>query len=90
MFNIIDAKALIVPLQPHVKLTKLTAQKMMIVNYMRCVPYASARGSLLYTMVTTKPDITHVVRLVSESMANPSKMHYDFGLSIYEVIERDK
>ena len=57
---------------------------------MRCVPYASARESLLYAVVTTRQDITHAMRLVSKFMANPSKMHYDFGQSIYEVLENDK
>ena len=44
---------------------------------MRCVPYASARESLLYAVVTTRQDITHAMRLVSKFMANPSKAYWD-------------
>ena len=57
---------------------------------MSCVPYASARGSLLYAMVTTRPDIMYAMGLVREFMANPSKRHYDFGQLIYEVVEKVK
>jgi len=37
------------------------------------VPYASAVGSLMYTMVYTRLDIAHVVGVVSRYMKNPGK-----------------
>ena len=43
---------------------------------MSCVPYASAVGSLMYAMVCTKPDITHVVGVLSRFMSNPGKEHW--------------
>ena len=45
-------------------------------EYMSCVPYASAVGSLMYAMVCTRPDITHVVGVFSRFMSNPGKEHW--------------
>ena len=35
------------------------------------VPYASAVGSLMYAMVCTRTDITHIVGVVSRYMSHP-------------------
>ena len=43
---------------------------------MRKVPYTSAVGSLMYAMVCTRPDIAHVVGVVSKFLSNPSKEHW--------------
>ena len=45
-------------------------------EYMSRVPYASAVGSLMYAMVCTRPDITHVVGVLSKFMSNPRKEHW--------------
>ena len=42
---------------------------------MKGVPYASAVGSLIYDMVCTRPDIAHVVSVVSQFLSNPGKEH---------------
>jgi hypothetical protein len=39
------------------------------------VPYASVVGRLMYAMVYTRPDITHVVRDLSRYMSKPRKEH---------------
>jgi hypothetical protein len=39
------------------------------------VTYASVVGSLMYAMVYTRPDITHVVRDLSRYMSKPGKEH---------------
>ena len=41
------------------------------------VPYASAIGSLMYAMVCTRPDIAHVVEVVSKFMSKPGKQHWE-------------
>ena len=41
------------------------------------VPYASAIGSLMYVMVCTRPDIAHVVGVVSRFMSRPGKQHWE-------------
>ena len=43
---------------------------------MKKVPYASAVGSLMYAMVCTRPDIAHVVGMVSQFLSNPGKEHW--------------
>ena len=42
---------------------------------MRSVPYAPVVGSLMYAMVATRPDISHVVGVVSIFMHNPGQSH---------------
>nr|KYP74579.1 Retrovirus-related Pol polyprotein from transposon TNT 1-94 [Cajanus cajan] len=41
------------------------------------VPYASAVGSLMYAMVCTRPDIAHVVGVVSRFMSNPGRKYWE-------------
>jgi len=45
-------------------------------DYMSKVPYASTVGSLIYTMVCTRPNIAHAVGVVSRYMNNPGKEHW--------------
>jgi len=39
------------------------------------VPYASAVGSLMYVMVCSRPEIAHVVGVLSRFMSKPRKEH---------------
>ena len=39
------------------------------------VPYASAVGSLMYSMVCTRPNIAHAVGVVSRYMSHPEIAH---------------
>nr|KYP76513.1 Retrovirus-related Pol polyprotein from transposon TNT 1-94 [Cajanus cajan] len=41
------------------------------------VPYAFAVGSLMYAMVCTRPNITHVMGVVSRFMSNPRRKHWE-------------
>ena len=40
------------------------------------IPYASALGSVMYAVVCTRLDISHVVGVVSRYMTNPGKEHW--------------
>ena len=40
------------------------------------LPYANAIGSLTYAMVCRRPDISHVVEVISRYMHNPGKDHW--------------
>ncbi|RDX72147.1 hypothetical protein CR513_48415, partial [Mucuna pruriens] len=42
---------------------------------MSIVPYESPLGSLMYAMMCTKLDISHVVGTVSRFLSNPSREH---------------
>jgi hypothetical protein len=50
------------------------------------VPYASTVGSLIYSMVCSRPDISQVVGLVSRSMENPGKMHWEAVKCIFRYL----
>ena len=75
-FNMNEAKLVSTPLGSHFKLSKEqstnTKEKM---NHMSKVPYASAISSLMYAMMCTRPDIAHVVGVVSRFMSRPGKQH---------------
>lgn len=46
-------------------------------EYMAHVIYANAVGSVLYKMVCTRPNISHVVRVLSRYMVRPRKEHWE-------------
>jgi hypothetical protein len=41
------------------------------------VPYSSLVGSLMYAMICTRPNIAHVVGVMSRYMNNPDKEHWE-------------
>jgi hypothetical protein len=49
------------------------------------VPYASAVGSLMYAMVCTRPDIAHVVGVLSRYMLKPGKEHWTTVKMFFQV-----
>ena len=68
-FRVNDAKPRTTPLTNHFKLSKeqspKTAEER---DHMALVSYASAVGSLMYAMVSTRPVIAHEVGVVSRYM----------------------
>lgn len=58
-----DSKPVGIPFANHFKLSAdLSSQTE---EYMSHVPYASVVGSLMYGMIYTRPDISHVVSVVN-------------------------
>jgi hypothetical protein len=41
------------------------------------IPYSNATGNLMYAMICTRPDLAHVVSVVSRFMHNPGKEHWN-------------
>jgi hypothetical protein len=41
------------------------------------VPYSSDVGSLMYSMVCSRPDLSYAMSLVSRYMANPGRTHWE-------------
>ncbi|MCO5607981.1 hypothetical protein L7F22_062183 [Adiantum nelumboides] len=77
-FSMQGGNTLSTPMQPCLKFSKddcpkLDAEK----EKMAKVPYSSIVDSLMYAMVTTRPDIAFVVGVVSCYMANLGKKHWD-------------
>ena len=78
MFNMNEAKPVSTPLGSHFKLSKEQLLKTEEErDYTSKVPYASAISSLMYAMLCTRPDIAHVVGIVSRFMSRPGKQHWE-------------
>ena len=76
-FNMHEAKPVSTPLDAHFRLSAaLCPQSDKDVEYMSKVPYSSAVGSLMYAMVSSRLNLSHVLSVVSRYMANPSKEHW--------------
>ncbi|GJR94517.1 putative reverse transcriptase domain-containing protein [Tanacetum coccineum] len=74
--NMKDADARCQPLGEYFKLSKKQSPMSEASRRrMAKFPYASAVGSLMYAMVYTRPNIAHVVRVVSRFMSNPGREH---------------
>ncbi|KAM6553280.1 hypothetical protein CsatB_014042 [Cannabis sativa] len=43
---------------------------------MKDVPYSNAVGSVMYLMVSTRPDLGYAMSVLSKYMANPGKVHW--------------
>ncbi|XP_048490429.1 secreted RxLR effector protein 161-like [Beta vulgaris subsp. vulgaris] len=56
-------------------------------EYMSKVPYAGAVGSLMYAMVCTRPDLAHVVSVVSRFMTQPGKEHWQAVKRIFRYLK---
>ena len=73
-----NAKERSTPLGSQLRLKKKQSLKMEEdKEYMVKVPYTSAVGSLMYVMVCTRPDITHVMGFVSRFMSNPGRQDWE-------------
>eukprot|EP00253_Pinus_taeda_P009392 PITA_09392 len=51
-----------------------------------CIRYASAVGSLMYAMVFTRPDIAHVVGVLSRFMSKPRKEHWKTVKQVFRYL----
>lgn len=62
----------------HINLSKKSCPKTNGENEkMVVVLYSSAVGSIMYSMVCTRPDIAHVVGVVSKFLSSPGKNHWE-------------
>lgn len=70
-FGMDKAKLVSMSLAAHFKLSRKSSPKTMEkTKYVSRVPYAQVVESLMYTIVCTHPNITHVVSIVRRYMAN--------------------
>ena len=75
-FSMNEAKLVSTPLGSHFKLSKEQSPKTEEErDHISKVLYASAIGSLMYVMVCTRPDIAHIVGVMSRFMSRPGKQH---------------
>ena len=77
-FSTENAKAISTTVRSHLKLTKEMCPKTQEEEAkMSKVPYASTVRSLMYAMVCTRPDIAHVVGVISKYMSNLGIKHWN-------------
>lgn len=75
-FNMEECKPIGTPLEANLKLMKLMDEEFIQVKgEMQSIPYKAAIGSLMYTMVATRVDLTYVVSVVSQHMSKAGPMH---------------
>eukprot|EP00253_Pinus_taeda_P005608 PITA_05608 len=84
-----DSKPVKVPIPIGVKLTTEQCPKAQEEEEdMSRVPYASAGGSLMYAMVCIRPDIAHVVGVLSKFMSKPRKEHWIAVKRVFRLVWR--
>lgn len=64
------AKPISTPLGVHFKISTKQSRNSEELEEMMRVPYVSVVGSLMYVMVCTRPNIAHIVGVVSRFMKN--------------------
>ena len=88
-FNMKHAKPVSTTLGAHFKLRKksCSSSKKKKKDIASTI-YSLVVGSLMYAMVCTRPDIAHVVGVVSRFTVNPSKDHWEACEVDFQVFER--
>ena len=51
------------------------------------IPYSNAIGSLMYSMICTRPDLAHAMNVYSMFMANPGKAHWNVVKWIFRYVK---
>ena len=78
LFNMSNCSSVSTPLAPHFKLSAAQSPITIVEKgLMAKVPYQSAIGSLMYLMVSTRPDLAYAMSKVSRYMSNPGKEHWE-------------
>ncbi|KAK8635004.1 hypothetical protein V6N13_022882 [Hibiscus sabdariffa] len=54
------------------------------------IPYASAIGSIMYTMICTRPDLSYALSMTSRYQANPGEGHWTAVKNILKYLRRTK
>ena len=75
-FSIVNAKVTSTPMGTHFKLSALKEHEVNFeAKHMKVVPYSNCVGSLMYAMVSTRPDLAYGMGLVSRFISKPSRNH---------------
>ena len=83
-----NSKPVSIPLIGHFKLSKrLCPSTEKEKGEISVIPYSSAVGSLMYVMVCTHLDISHVVGVVRKFLANPGRAHWEAVKWIFRCLK---
>ena len=73
-----DSRPVLTPIASHFKLSSSHSPQIEDERkLMQRVPYSSAVGSLMYSMVCNRPNLAYAVSMVSRFMANLGKQHWE-------------
>lgn len=87
-FRMNEAQGVYVPLSQHFKLfEKLKPSSQKESKEMSVVSYANAVGSVMYTMVCTRPDLAHSISIASRYMADPGKHHWEALNGFFNILK---
>jgi len=76
-FGMDQSKVSQTPLGAHFKLRAANEKTLARdAEYMKSVPYPNAIGSIMYSMIGSRPDLAYLVGVVSRFMSKPSKAHW--------------
>lgn len=77
LYNMEQSKQVLTPLGAHLKMSAATESDLQKdEDYMKSVPYSNAVGSIMYSMIGTRPDLAYLVGIISRFMSNPIKNHW--------------
>lgn len=51
------------------------------------IPYASAVGSIMYTMVCCRPDLAYAMSVINKFMSNPGYAHWEIVKGVLRFIK---
>ena len=75
-FEMNNVKTVSIPLGQHFRLSITQAPETHEEKkFMEMIPYASMMGSVMYTMVCSRPNIAYAVSMISRYMSYPRKPH---------------
>jgi Reverse transcriptase (RNA-dependent DNA polymerase) len=90
-FNMQMSEGKNLPLPPGTKMTShLSPVSESERNQMSSCPYREAVGSLMYLMISTRPDLASAVQLVSRFSSNPGLAHWNLVKNILRYVQKTK
>src|SRR6185312_9393097 len=90
-FNMEEAKKGFLPMSHGIHLSKTqcpttTDER----ERMSKVPYASAIGSIMYVMISTRPDVSYALTVMSKYQSDPGESHWTAVKNILKYLRRTK
>src|SRR3954462_10574498 len=90
-FSMEEAKKGFLPMSHGIKLNKTMCPSTTDERErMSRVPYASAIGSIMYTMICTRPDVSYALSVTRRYQADPGEGHWKAVKNILKYLKRTK
>ena len=86
-FNMWDSKPQEIPMSTEVKLSTRDCPEESQRHEMANVPYRSVIGSLMYLMVSTRPDLAASLSILSRFLANPGAPHWEAAKRVLRYLK---